>query len=215
MNTLITKIINDIEYINNISTNKLKNLVIYAADKYYNTEKSVISDEIYDLLIEILKNRGIDINIIGAFNKNNKIKLDYWLGSLNKIKINTNELDIWKKKYTSPYIISDKLDGVSALLIYNNGINMYTRGNGSHGFNITHLLKHIKNIISFNNIENYCNINNIKGIKNTIAFRGEIVMKKSIFEKKWSQVFKNSRNAVSGLINSININIKLPILILI
>ena len=209
MNTLITKIINDIEYINNIPINKIKELVIYAADKYYNTDKSVISDEIYDLLIEILKDKGIDINIIGAFNKNNKIKLDYWLGSLNKIKVNTTELDIWKKKYISPYMISDKLDGVSALLIYNNGINMYTRGNGSYGFNITHLLKYIKNIISFNNVENYCNLNNIKGIKNTIAFRGELVMKKSIFEKKWSQVFKNSRNAVSGLINSININIKL------
>ena len=208
MDKIIDKINNDIEYINNLSIPQIKKLVIYSSEKYYNTDSPVISDEIYDILIEILNKNGIYINTIGASNKTNKIKLDYWLGSLNKIKVNTNELDIWKKKYTSPYMISDKLDGVSALLIYNNGIHMYTRGNGSYGFNISHLLKYLKNIIPFEDVNNYCNLNNIKGNKNMIAFRGELVMKKSIFEKNWNN-FSNSRNAVSGLINSKNINIKL------
>ena len=209
MDKIIDKINNNIEYINNLSISQIKKLVIYSSEKYYNTDSPVISDEIYDILIEILKKNGIYVNTIGASNKLNKIKLDYWLGSLNKIKVNTPELDIWKKKYTPPYMFSDKLDGVSALLIYNNGINMYTRGNGSHGFDISHLLKYLKNIIPLYDIINYCKSNNIKGNKNIIAFRGELVMKKSIFEKNWASTFKNSRNIVSGLINSKNINIKL------
>ena len=82
MDKIIDKINKDIEYINNLSIPQIKKLVIYSSEKYYNTDSPVISDEIYDILIEILNKNGIYINTIGASNKTNKIKLDYWLQGL-------------------------------------------------------------------------------------------------------------------------------------
>ena len=37
------------------------------------------------------------------------------MGSMDKIKPDTDALDKWKKKYKGKYIISGKLDGVSGL----------------------------------------------------------------------------------------------------
>ena len=63
------------------------------------------------------------------------------MGSLNKIKANQKDIDNWIKKYSTPndYVLSDKLDGISVLYIYENFGNgsyiqkFYTRGNGSTG----------------------------------------------------------------------------------
>ena len=48
----------------------------------------------------------------------------------------------WCKKYKGPYVISDKLDGTSGLLVYDNGkLSIFTRGNGYIGQNISYLQK--------------------------------------------------------------------------
>ena len=47
----------------------------------------------------------------------NKVKLPYELWSMDKIKPTTDELDKWTKKYKGPYVISAKLDGISALYV--------------------------------------------------------------------------------------------------
>ena len=66
------------------------------------------------------------------------------MGSMNKIKPDMQELKRWINKYQGPYIISDKLDGVSALLVHKNNQNkLYTRGNGEFGQDISQLLKYI------------------------------------------------------------------------
>jgi NAD-dependent DNA ligase len=203
-----------ITYATSLSIDNLEKIIIYAANKYYNTASSIISDEIYDTLIDILKKKNpnsLVLKKIGAHNIKNKVKLDYWLGSMNKIKPtdNNNELVNWTANYKQPYNISDKLDGVSALLVYNNNtINMYTRGDGNNGTNITHLLDYIK-IPNFTVINNYCNKYNIKGNKNLLALRGELVIKKHIFLNKWSNLFKNPRSTVAGVVNSKKLNIKL------
>jgi NAD-dependent DNA ligase len=58
----------------------------------------------------------------------------------------------WKKTYPAEsqdgYIISEKLDGISCLLYYNNGtIKMYSRGDGKEGQNITHILMEILRMV--------------------------------------------------------------------
>ena len=35
------------------------------------------------------------------------------VGSMDKVKPDTNKLKNWLKKYNGPYVISDKLDGIS------------------------------------------------------------------------------------------------------
>jgi len=207
MEKLIKLIMDDITIIPTLSIYKLTKIINYSNDKYFNTGDSILSDEIYDIIIEILNKKNIDIGI-GSKNKKNKSKLDYWVGSINKIKYESNDLENWCKKIYPPYTITDKLDGVSALLIFNDGINMYTRGDGEYGFNINNILKKI-NIPSYDNIINYCKNNSLKGSKNILALRGELIIKKSIFLKKWETMFKDGRTAVSGLVNSKTINIEL------
>jgi NAD-dependent DNA ligase len=190
MKKIIDQLLNSdidlITYISSLKKSTLEKIIEYASQCYYNTPDSIISDEIYDTLIDILKNKYPNSNILiksGAVSKNNKFKLDYWLGSMNKIKPDTKELNIWKKKYNSPYYFSDKLDGVSALLIYNdNKISMYTRGDGFQGTNISNLSNYLT-LPPYNDIYNYCKLNKIKGNKNLIAFRGELIIKKKIFYK--------------------------------
>jgi DNA ligase (NAD+) len=215
MSTIIKLLLKSDDYINfilNLSIEELEECILYANEKYYNTDINVLSDEIYDIFIDTLKlkdSKSIILKSIGALpSYKNKIKLDYWLGSMNKIKPfskNNDQLKIWKLKYDPPYNLSDKLDGISALLIYSNKkIKMYTRGTAIEGLDISHLIKYI-DLPSFNDINIYCKKNKINGEKNLIAFRGELIFSKDKFTK-WNTIFKNSRNCVAGIINSKNIN---------
>ena len=215
MAELVKKLLNpakdSLEIASNFSIDELETIIKYTTEKYYNTSKSVITDELYDILIDFLKlksPKSIVLKTIGANVKNkNKVQLDYWLGSMNKIKPGTNQLDIWINKFKSPYHLSDKLDGVSGLLIYrlNGTINLYTRGTATEGTDITSLIKYL-HIPDFKTVTKYCVTNNIKGELNLIAFRGELIMKESTFNKNWGDVFKNGRNTVAGLVNSKTIN---------
>lgn len=212
MESIIKKIndkrTNIIKYINSLDIKILEKLLAYLSNAYYN-DVSLVSDKIFDIISDVVKEKNPTtkhIKNVGAKVIKNKVKLNYWLGSMNKFKSSNNKvLEAWKQKYTSPYIISDKLDGVSALLTYSDKINLSTRGDGNIGFNINKLLDYIKYIPSLEEINNYCNANNIKGKHNTIAFRGELLISKKEFTK-WSNEFKNSRNLVSGVVNSKYIN---------
>ena len=205
---------NSLENISNLSLEELEEVIVYSADKYYNTSKSIISDTIYDLLIDYLRLRNPKSNVlkqIGAKVKSkNKVKLDYFLGSMDKIKPdNPSYLDSWKKKYKAPYLLSDKLDGVSALLTYdnNNNIKLYTRGTSEEGQDISNLIKYL-NVPSYDVIKTFVNSKKIKteNENNIIALRGELIIKSQIFDKNWSSTLKNARNSVSGLVNSKKIN---------
>ena len=233
MAELVKKLINSkndsIESASNLSIEELESIIMYANDKYYNTDTPVITDALYDILIDFLKLKSPKSSVlknIGAKVKSkNKIKLDYWLGSMNKIKPQfTNQLDSWISKYPDSYNLSDKLDGVSALLTYkaNGTINMATRGTAIEGTDITPIIKYLK-LPSFDDVLKYCKEHKIKGntelpsyakhdcYTNLIAFRGELIIKEKVFIKNWSDKLKNVRNSVAGLVNSITINPKLAL----
>ena len=213
---LITSKKDSIEIASELSVEELESVITYTADKYYNTDISVITDALYDILIDFLKlksPKSIVLKNIGAKVKSkNKVKLDYWLGSMDKIKPPSNQLDIWINKYPSPYNFSDKLDGVSALLTYkvNGEITMATRGTATEGTDITPLIKYL-NLPSFENVAKYCKTNKIKGENNLIAFRGELIIKEKVFSENWSDKLKNGRNSVAGLVNSKTINPELAL----
>jgi len=198
------------------SIKELEEVIDYAADKYYNTSNSVISDSLYDVLIDFLTIKDpkskILKNIGSKLKSKNKVKLDYWLGSMDKIKPPSNQLSIWMKKNKPPYNLSDKLDGISALLIYyNNGtMRMFTRGTALEGMDISHLIKYL-NVPDYDFVNTYCKKHKINGDQNLIAFRGELIIKEETFNKNWSKKLKNGRNSVSGLVNSKTINPDLAI----
>ena len=182
---------------NTLKKNKLDVLIKikeYLDDKYYNTgETSEFTDEQFDILKDIIVNYDKnEKNKVGSKIRedNNRVKLPYWLGSLDKIKAEElNKLENWvKKNNTEEYIREDKLDGISCLLfIENEKVNLYTRGDGIIGADITHILKYIKNIPM---------------LKNKISIRGELIMKDKIFKEKYSKDNSNARNMVSGLVNA-------------
>jgi NAD-dependent DNA ligase len=208
---LLKSSLDPVEVASNLSIDELERVITYSADKYYNSPNPVITDALYDILIDFLKMREPKSQVlktVGAKVKSkNKVKLDYWLGSMDKIKPPSNQLEIWSKKYKPAYNLSDKLDGVSALLTYKHDgqVRMYTRGTATEGMNITPLIKYL-HLPDWNEVSTYCKKNTIKGINNLVAFRGELIIKESIFEKNWSKTLKNGRNSVAGLVNSKTIN---------
>lgn len=160
-------------------------------DLYYNTKDCTVSDEKYDIIKEYIQNEDLTYTKIGAplRSEDNKIELPFWLGSLDKIKDETG-LNKWlnSNKSHSNFIISEKLDGVSALLIIDNGIyNLYTRGNGSVGSDISYLVNYIKNIP--------------EKITKKISVRGELIISKENFVR-YSNNYSNARNMVSGIVNA-------------
>jgi len=175
----------------------LQKMKLYLDDIYYNTGKSSgLDDWQYDLLKEILEIRDpYYVPVVGAKirQNENKIELPFWLGSMNKFKPeDESDLFRWIKKHTAEeYIIEDKLDGISCLLIVQDGkLKLYTRGDGIIGSDISYFAQYFKNIPNIT-----------KHIKN-ISVRGELIMKESVFKEKYANEFANPRNFVSGRIGS-------------
>jgi len=189
--------------VSTIDNIKLYEIILNEANNRYHNSTSIIDDYVYDRLLDRLKsldpNNKIFSNIGYTVESINKVKLPYHMGSMNKIK--KTDIDLFLKfikQYNGPYLISDKLDGISALLdINNNVIKMYTRGDGTYGSDITHLIEFI-NIVNLNNINDYLKQNKLK----RIVLRGELVMKSETFNKKYATIAANPRNFVSGQVNA-------------
>ena len=151
MEDLISSIKSDLNHvIKNISTTNLVKILKYACDKYYN-EDALLTDEEYDKLYDLLKNKSPKnkfFNQIGCdVSSKKKVKLPYHMGSMDKFKPTTDDLDKWLKKYKGPFVITDKLDGVSGLFVNsNNNKKLYTRGNGTYGTDISILIPFIKTL---------------------------------------------------------------------
>jgi NAD-dependent DNA ligase len=178
-----------------LSKQEIIDLLIKSDIQYYNLGEPIFTDNEYDEIKEYL--RDIDkkndyFKRVGAeIAIDNKVKLPFYLGSQDKIKDDPKILQKWLKKYNDPlsYVISEKLDGISCMIIINNNkIRIYTRGNGIYGQDITQFKDIIKGIPNFND-------------KLKLAIRGELIISKSNWAKI-SDKGANARNVVAGSINS-------------
>lgn len=193
------------KYALELSEKELEQLVINANDAYYNTGEPIMEDNVYDYFIDKFKERFPKNKVlkhIGSPIRDDieKVKLPFWLGSMDKVKPNTTILKTWIKKYPEgPYIISEKLDGISGLLTYNlnkeGEICLYTRGNGIEAQKLDHLLP-------------YLGLNSKKLLKSIgkskIVIRGEFIMKKMVFNGKttYKSKYPKIRSLIAGNINS-------------
>jgi len=178
------------------------NKIIENADKiYFNNlleQTPNLTDNEYDIIKEYISKKFIKSKVItkiGApISGKNKVSLPYNMPSMDKIKPDSGILESWKIKYTGPYVISCKLDGVSGLYLCDEkGVyKLYTRGDGFIGQDISHLIP----------------ILNLPQIPKGMAVRGEFIMKKTVFIEKYSLEFANARNLVSGIINRKSIDEK-------
>ena len=167
--------------------------IIKEANKVYYNDNPILSDNEYDIIKEYMESKYPEnkiLNEIGApISKKEKVDLPYFMGSMDKLKTEES-INKWIEKYTSDYVISAKLDGVSGLYSTEGGVpKLYTRGNGTVGQDITHLIPYLK-------------LPNDLGL----TIRGEFIIEKAVFEQYYKTDFANPRNFVAGVINSKTVN---------
>jgi NAD-dependent DNA ligase len=175
------------------SENDLIQVLKDASDAFFN-DVSIITDNEYDIIKEYVKQKYPDnkeVDEVGApVIERNKVTLPYYMGSMDKIKPDTNALAKWQVKYTGPYILSAKLDGVSGMYSTMNGTSkLYTRGNGTIGQDISYFVPHLR----------------LPKVDN-LVIRGEFIINRHTFVDKYSSQFSNARNFVSGIINAKSID---------
>jgi DNA ligase (NAD+) len=181
-----------ISVLEQLSEKELSELLREANKAYYN-EEPFLTDNQYDIIkeyIEIKYPTNTAVHEIGAQVDRNKVTLPYPMGSMDKIKPDTNALSNWNAKYRGPYALSCKLDGVSGLYTTEgNKPSLYTRGDGKVGQDISHLIPFLR-------------LPKIKGI----VIRGEFIISKNLFQAKYKDKFANPRNMVAGIVNQKTIN---------
>ena len=187
------------------------NLVQKYNKYYYDKNKPIVSDQIFDLLkkdiIELenkykfLKSKHSPTRTVGFKPSKNfqKVKHKVPMLSLGNA-FNEEDLKSFEKKIINflslkeidiiDYSAEPKIDGISASLIYINGkfTKGLSRGDGTEGEDITQNLKTIKDIpleVITNNFPK------------EIDIRGEVFIENNDF-KKIKEKFANPRNAASG-----------------
>ena len=133
-----------IDTLTELSEIELVELCETASHVYYNTKVSIMTDSEYDIITEYVERvypANTDLDQIGAKVTRNKVELPYKMASMDKIKPDTKALTNWCQKYKGQYVLSCKLDGVSGLYTTEGDKpKLYTRGNGTIGQDISHLL---------------------------------------------------------------------------
>lgn len=170
----------------------LEEQIKYHQDLYYNKQPE-ISDYDFDLLWDELKELDPNNDLfkkVGADPSDGFPKAEHIIpmGSQEKAA-NPNQFLNWAKKMPfTKFLVQYKLDGASLELQYNEGIfsKAVTRGNGKIGDDITSNAKNFQGVV-LNLSQNFSG-----------GIRGEIIMKRSIHEKYYSDK-ANCRNAANGV----------------
>ena len=166
-------------------------MIRLASKQYYNATP-VLSDAAFDELKDFIAENWPSAAVLSEIGAplpagRNRVKLPHFMGSMDKIKDDIG-LSKWVSKYTGPYVVSAKLDGVSGMIDFDRR-RMYTRGDGSIGQDVSPLLS----------LVNIGNPTNTSGL----CVRGEFIMKPDTFERKYKPLgASNPRNFVSGIVNS-------------
>lgn len=176
-----------------MNVEELETQIAYYSSKYYEGDPQ-ITDEQFDSLVdklravkpnsEVLKT-GWGFEVVG-----DKVKHKYsHIGSLDKTKSYNEIPERFKNRMV---YISPKLDGLSAVAYYKNGVLVkgVTRGNGEYGKDITDKLVRILG-------------KTISDTKFTGAIRGELIISNDnwdLLKQKYVNIIA-PRNFVAGIIN--------------
>ena len=179
-------------------TKKEKLELYYRAKEAYYNGQEIMTDFEFDTLEKEL---GLENKSeVGAKNPSYTVKHPFVMGSISKVQIHKDKegnID-WKKYFNeakkyfgnNPVIITPKYDGCSFEVdIFDNVIqSISSRGDGSWGKDLT---QHLAILIP----------NEYVNLGGHYTLRGEVLVKKDIFEKKYAEQFTNPRSFVSGVLN--------------
>ena len=189
--------------IDDLDSSEIVQMLQAADDLYYNDDSSsFLTDAQYDAIRNIAQKLDPTNTYflgVGSEIRTGKIALPFEMGSLDQVEIGS--ILEWVNKWSlnkEVIIVSDKLDGVSAMLIYKpNGQPQiaYSRGDGVQGADITRHIFKIKSVPS--------------KISCGMAIRAEVILSDENFKKlqplvnnRAGKQYKNARNMVSGLMNA-------------
>ncbi len=178
--------------------------ILTKADDLYHSsdEESFLTDAEYDFLYQFAeKVDPTDAYFLGIGSevRGEKVKLPFTMGSLDQVYF--GEVPTWVLKNALAdelVIISDKLDGQSAMLIYDKKGDFqiaYSRGNGVEGADISRHIRMIESVPT--------------NVGKPMTVRGEVIIERATFpylqknfKRKSGKPYKNPRNAVAGMMNS-------------
>ncbi len=154
-----------------------------AARAYYETSTPIMSDAEYDSLIEELQRVAPNhpfLSEVGHAPGESVVKLPVPMPSLDKRKPDTVRPDELSK---GPFVINDKLDGISALWVcgYNKKPALLLRGNGLEGQDVSHCIGGIQGLVA-------CSAP-------SVMIRGELIMPKGTVQGTLA------RNWVNGILH--------------
>ena len=189
---------NGIGSLETLSEQQLSSMVVESNKAFHFNKTPVMTDNEYDIMKEFLEKKFPNSAVLKEVGtpiiEKNKVNLPYEMASMDKIKPDTGALNSWKQKFSGPYLLSCKLDGVSGLYSSEGGLaKLYTRGNGKIGQDISHLIPYLKLPKPLSGKG--------KGKGTGIVVRGEFVIPKAVFHEKYSGKFANPRNLVAGIVN--------------
>lgn len=180
-------------------TKKEKLELYYQAKEAYYNGQEIMTDYEFDTLEKELglENKS---EVGTKHNPSYTVKHPFIMGSISKVQIHKDKegnID-WTKYFTeaykyfgdNPVIITPKFDGCSFEAdVFDNAIqSISSRGDGSWGKDLT---QHLAIFIPDEYIK----------LGGHYTLRGEVLVKKDIFEKKYAEQFTNPRSFVSGVLN--------------
>ena len=201
-----TQIYNDLFLLGSFEDVDLKDilsLLRYCDDVYHNDSETLLSDQEYDALKQYAEGMNPSDPYfveVGSEVRGGKVKLPHQMGSLTQAQIG-GDIGKWIQRYSlhnANMVISDKLDGTSILLVYNDGklYAAFSRGDGVEGADITRHARKIKSLPQ-----------SLPYAKN-ITVRAEVIIQKSKTDDfkatalaSTGRSYKNLRNAVAGMMN--------------
>lgn len=175
-----------------------------ASYAYYNTGNPIMSDKEFDMRLEDLKELEKETGVIFSNSPTQDIVGWPILDELPKAVHNHEMLslnkchsiqEIVEFSNNKELVASVKLDGMTASLLYENGIFVKgeSRGNGHVGVDITEHIKQFMNIpLKINK-------------KNRYIVDGECIISDDDFARiNQNEEYKNSRNLIAGTLNSLD-----------
>lgn len=173
---------------------QLEKLLAQASDAYYNTGKTIMSDADFDRLLEYLRQKKPTSAFLkqtraAVTGRQKEVELPYVMPSLDKKHYGDGTFAKWLANNPGPYILMDKLDGVSIEIIGENGAwdGLYKGGDATTGLDWSRAIGTLKLPR--------------KAPAGHSGFRAEVIMSKREFERKWGEKYKNARNLTAGIVN--------------
>ncbi len=192
----------------------LESALEYHSKRYYEEDSPEISDREYDMMFARLKELEADhpelaspsspTQRVGGAVAEGFVKLRHAvpMGSLSDV-FSMDELSAFlDKNEATEYTVECKIDGLSVLLYYENGVFVRgaTRGDGVFGEDVTSNLKTVKDIPL-----------KLKRPVERLIVRGEVYMPKKVFaslnaerEEQGVSPFANPRNAAAGSLRQLD-----------